>query len=211
MISKHKTLLDSVLAHVPHQGWTVRAITQAAKSVGMTQAQADAAFPRGIADVVADFHALLDDGMDRAIAMQRRFTSMRTRDKVAFAVTARLQAATPHREALRRLGVWALMPMNVTQASRLLWQAADKIWAAAGDTSTDYNFYTKRILLVAVMKATLLFWLNDESKNNQETWDFLDRRIGDVMNLGKGINLVKTGAIDPKAFVKSFLTPKSMF
>jgi ubiquinone biosynthesis protein COQ9 len=59
------------------------------------------------------------------------------------------------------------------------------MWRLAGDTSTDYNHYTKRMTLGAVYSSTLLTWLNDESDGWTETAAFLDRRIDDVMRFEK--------------------------
>ena len=96
------------------------------------------------------------------------------------------------------------LPRNIRKSTNYLWQAADTVWIAAGDTSTDYNRYTKRLLLIAVMKSTLSFWLNDTSVDYSATWAFLDRRINDVMRIGKGINVVKTvGISDIATFVKA--------
>jgi ubiquinone biosynthesis protein COQ9 len=36
-----------------------------------------------------------------------------------------------------------------------------------------------------VFSSTLLYWLNDRSEGDQATWDFLDRRIADVMRFEK--------------------------
>ncbi len=58
-------------------------------------------------------------------------------------------------------------------------------WYAAGDTSTDFNFYTKRATLAGVYSSTLLYWLNDRSPGADQTWAFLDRRIDDVMKFEK--------------------------
>jgi ubiquinone biosynthesis protein COQ9 len=66
---------------------------------------------------------------------------------------------------------------------RLTYRTVDTMWRAAGDTATDWNFYTKRILLAGVYGSTVLFWLNDESKGFAETWGFLDRRIADVLRV----------------------------
>jgi ubiquinone biosynthesis protein COQ9 len=57
------------------------------------------------------------------------------------------------------------------------------MWRAAGDTATDFNFYTKRALLAGVYGATLLVWLDDRSEGCAATWRFLDRRIADVMTI----------------------------
>ena len=55
----------------------------------------------------------------------------------------------------------------------------------SGDTSDDVNWYTKRATLSGVYSATVLFWLGDDSLDNQATWEFLDRRISDVMRIEK--------------------------
>ena len=105
---------------------------------------------------------------------------------------------------MRRLLVWSVLPRNIRKATQYLWRAADTVWTAAGDTSTDYNRYTKRLLLIVVMKTTLSFWLNDHSPECAETWAFLDRRLDDVMKVGKGISVIKTvGISDIASFVKA--------
>ena len=38
------------------------------------------------------------------------------------------------------------------------------MWRIAGDTSTDFNHYTKRMTLGAVYGSTLLVWLDDQSE-----------------------------------------------
>src|SRR5712671_1257964 len=64
-------------------------------------------------------------------------------------------------------------------------KAVDAMWYAAGDTSTDFNFYTKRATLAGVYSSTLLYWLADRSPGSEATWGFLDRRIDDVMKIEK--------------------------
>ncbi len=62
---------------------------------------------------------------------------------------------------------------------KLLYRTVDAIWYAAGDTSTDFNFYTKRATLAGVYSSTR-HWLNDRSEGSEATWGFLDRRIDNV-------------------------------
>ncbi len=158
-------------------------------------AEAKRYFPRGIDDIVNNFHIMINDAMATKIIAKRNFATLRVRDKITFAVRTRLESLGLHREAVRRLLIYALHPRNMRDAMRHVWQAADAIWIAAGDTASDYNYYTKRLLLIAVMKSTLSFWLNDTSTNYKETWEFLDRRIADVMALGKGMSIIKTVGI----------------
>ena len=64
----------------------------------------------------------------------------------------------------------------------------------AGDTATDWNFYSKRALLAGVYGATLLRFLEDRSDGCIETWAFLDRRIADTMRVPKAMAKLKETA-----------------
>jgi ubiquinone biosynthesis protein COQ9 len=77
------------------------------------------------------------------------------------------------------------MPQNLPLALRVSWRTADLMWRIAGDTSTDFNHYTKRMTLGAVYGSTLLVWLDDETEGWSETAAFLGRRIDNVMSFEK--------------------------
>lgn len=201
---KKQKLFDAILAAVSTEGCTPSAFAQGIKNSSLPPREARKFFPRGIEDVAEAFHDTIDEAMQARIKSKRNFAAMRVRDKVTFALRARLEAIEGKDEAMRRLLIWSCLPRNIRQATQRLWQTVDAIWAAAGDTSTDYNYYTKRLLLVAVMKSTLSFWLNDKSRGHADTWQFLDRRIEDVMMLGKSISVIKTvGISDILSFARS--------
>lgn len=189
--NKHRSILTAFLLHVPFDGWTETSYAAALQQLKMQRAEADKIFPQALRDLAEAFGAMIDETMRNRIEAERGFDRMRVRDKVTFAVRARLEGLNTYREALRRLMMWYTLPHHAPLAIRRFYKTVDLIWRAAGDTSTDYNFYTKRILLSGVLKLTILFWLNDESPDHKATWEFLDRRIADVMKLGKSISLLK--------------------
>lgn len=185
-----RRLLERTLDHVPFDGWTMTALQRAAADEGLDGATAVNAFPGGPAELVA-FHSAEADRrlLDSLQAMD--LASMRVRDRIATAVRLRLEQNAEHREAIRRALAFLALPQNGPLALKCLYRTVDAMWYAAGDTSTDYNFYTKRMLLSGVYSSTLLFWLNDDSEGHAETWAFLSRRIDEVLkiggNLGKGV------------------------
>src|SRR4029077_14179482 len=89
------------------------------------------------------------------------------------------------REAARRALALLALPLNAGLGLKLLYRTVDAMWYAAGDTSADFNFYTKRAILAGVYSSTLLYWLNDRAEGSEATWSFLDRRIDDVMKFEK--------------------------
>ena len=77
------------------------------------------------------------------------------------------------------------MPQHALDGATCVYRTVDTIWRAVGDTSADFNFYTKRALLAGVYTTTMLYWFGDTSEDAEETWKFLDRRIADVMQIEK--------------------------
>ena len=177
-------LIEAALAHVPFDGWSEAALAQARTDVGIDREMARLAFPRGGLDMAMAFHRM----MDARLAEELRATpleTMRTRERIAFAVRRRIELVADHREAVRRGGTLFALPGNAPEGARLIWETADIIWTACGDTATDYNWYSKRAILASVYSATLLYWLGDESPGFENTWAFLDRRIEGVMQFEK--------------------------
>lgn len=175
-------VLDAALSHVPFDGWSERTLAAAIAEAGVTPALARSLFPRGGVDLALAYHQRGDDQMAEALA-QRNLSTLRFRDRIALAVRLRLEGAD--RELVRRGTTLFSLPMHAADGARAIWQTADRIWTALGDSSEDLNWYTKRATLSAVYGATVLYWLGDDSSEAQDTWNFLDRRIDQVMQVEK--------------------------
>ena len=190
-----RKVVGATLSHVPFDGWTDRALSAGARDAGVEPAAARRAFPRGVADVLAWWGA---DSDRRMIAeLERRdLGAMRVRERIAAAVRVRIELNREHREAIRPALSRAALPQHAPEAVRGLWRTVDAMWRAAGDTATDFNFYTKRALLAGVYASTLLYWLDDRSDDFAATWAFLDRRIADAMRVPKALAVLGRCAPD---------------
>ena len=175
-------IVDAALMHVVFDGWTDATLEAAIADSGVDAGLARQAFPRGALDLAVAYHKAGDAAMLDAMATSE-MSAIRIRDKIAFAVRLRLDAAD--KEAVQRGMALFALPIYALEGSRLLWGTADAIWNALGDPSEDLNWYTKRSLLSAVYSATVLYWLGDSSDGNADTWAFLDRRIENVMQFEK--------------------------
>ncbi len=166
--------------HAVFDGWTAKAVDTAAAQLGIDPAVARLAFPKG---QLGKIHAYIG-GIDAAMAAH--FTPdvigpMKIRERIRALVWFRLQAMGPAREAVRSALAILAMPQNAVKGLGIGWNSADLMWRLAGDSSSDFNHYTKRLTLSALYAATLLAWLDDDSEGWTDTSAFLDRRIGDVM------------------------------
>jgi ubiquinone biosynthesis protein COQ9 len=176
-------ILDAAMLHVPFDGWTETTFRAALTDSGVDAGLGRALFPRGGLDLALAYHRRGDQLMrDRLADMD--LSALRYRDRIATAVRLRLEVIED-KEAVRRGTTLFALPMHAAEGARAIWGTSDAIWTALGDTSEDINWYSKRATLSAVYSATVLFWLGDDSLDHQASWDFLDRRIGDVMQIEK--------------------------
>jgi ubiquinone biosynthesis protein COQ9 len=161
-------------------GWTQAAVDSAAAQLGIDPVQARLAMPKTQAGMIDVYIQEVDRGLE-AYFTPERLQGMKIRAKIRALVWRRLEIMGAAREAVRRALAILAMPQNVPLALRTGWRTADLMWRIAGDTSTDFNHYTKRMTLGAVYGSTLLVWLDDQSEGWTETAAFLDRRIDNVM------------------------------
>jgi ubiquinone biosynthesis protein COQ9 len=185
-------LLEAALMHVPFDGWTAATWDAVLADVDVNPVVANALCPRGAVDLAVAYHQAGDAAMLARLA-EADLADMRFRDRIACAVRFRLEVVED-KELVRRGMTLFSLPQHAAEGSRLVWGTVDQIWNALGDTSEDVNWYTKRATLSGVYSATLLYWLGDESENHTASWEFLDRRIDNVMQFEK----LKAGVRDNK-------------
>jgi ubiquinone biosynthesis protein COQ9 len=184
-------------------GWTRAAVDSASRQLGIDPLQARLAMPKSQAALIDVYIQEVDRAIE-AYFTPERLSKLKIREKIRALVWRRLEIIGPAREAVRRALAILAMPQNVPLALRISWRTADLMWRIAGDTSTDFNHYTKRITLGAVYGSTLLVWLDDKSEGWTDTAAFLDRRIEDVMKIEK-FKAEWRGSADQRLSLSRFL------
>lgn len=178
------SILSSSLEEVLTHGWSLTAVEAAVKKLGYPPVTA------GLVETPAQLvlhhitssNAALDCWMVEEVA---RLTAGGQRLPVGKFVRSCVVTRLSLNGPLVRAGLWSEAVALVCQSEPSLaletWQeVCDDIWYRAGDTSHDTNWYTKRISLAAVMAATDVFMVQDNSPDFQDSWNFLDRRLQDL-------------------------------
>jgi ubiquinone biosynthesis protein COQ9 len=179
-----RSLALAVGENAVFDGWTRAAVDSAAARLGIDPVQARLAMPKGQAELIDCYISEVDRALE-AWFTPERLAGLKIREKIRALIWRRLEIMGSAREAVRRSLAILAMPQNLARAVRNSWRSADLMWRIAGDTSTDFNHYTKRMTLGAVYASTLLAWLDDDSEGWRDTAAFLDRRIDDVMKFEK--------------------------
>ena len=176
-------LLDAALVHVPFGGWSETTFADAITDSEIDDALARSICPRGVVDLALAYHTRGDQIMLERLA-DADLSALKFREKIAAGVRFRIEASAD-KELVRRGTALFAMPHYVGDGAGAIWGTCGLIWEALGDSSDDVNWYTKRLTLSGVYSSTVLFWLGDDSPDFSATWEFLDRRIENVMQIEK--------------------------
>lgn len=177
-------ILKAALKIAPFEGWTDLTLKRAVRDAGYPDGSGELYFEDGIADLLNHWSDALNAQTAQDI-VQLDLDSLKIRERVTQGVLLRLQAIGQHEEAARRASSRLILPDLTSTGIRQIWKAADTIWRAIGDTSTDANYYSKRVILSSVIGSTLPVWLSDQSDDKAAAHAFLHARIENVMEFEK--------------------------
>ena len=200
-------LIRAMLPHVPFDGWSWEAMEQGAVEIGFEKKKTTSLrmkifkdlFKKGSIDFIDVFSEMID------LEVKENFVLIdpkpeRIPEKIKKIIMIRLNLCQKYKEAIRSSISLTALPINAKTSISILYRTCNSIWRTAGDKSTDFSFYTRRITLAAVYTSTLFFWLNDKSNDNVETEFFLDRRLRDISK----ISTLKKPFSDVKKFTNNF-------
>ena len=183
-------LIRAMLTHVPFDGWTWEAMEQGAIDISFEKKKTSSSrieifkdlFKNGSIDFIDVFSEMID------LEVKQNYDLIdskpeRVPEKIKKIIMIRLKLCQKYKEAVRSSIALTAIPTNVKTSINILYRTCNSMWRIAGDKSTDFSFYTRRISLATVYTSTLLFWLNDKSNDNLETEFFLDRRLRDISKI----------------------------
>jgi ubiquinone biosynthesis protein COQ9 len=186
-IATKRAIIGAFLDIAAFEGWNDTSLTKASVAAGEHPLTGARLFPEGVSQLASAYNAMVNTALE-AQANAEGLAEMRVHLRIHWLIMARLALLEPDKEAVRRLVSFSYLPWNMVWATRELWTLCDVMWRLAGDTATDMNYYSKRSLLAAVYKSTVLYWLQDASEDYADTAAFATRRIEDVLRIGKQMN-----------------------
>jgi ubiquinone biosynthesis protein COQ9 len=179
-----EAVLAAALPHAAFDGFTDSVLQKAGHEAGVAKAELARLFEDGPISLVEFYSTHTDAQLEKRLAAMD-LKAMKIRERIATAVKTRLAILKPHKEAARRAASLLSLPMHAALGAKLVYRTVDAMWRAAGDTSTDFNFYTKRGILAGVYGSTAMRWFNDTSDDEKPTEEFLAARIDNVMQFEK--------------------------
>ncbi|XP_023024208.1 ubiquinone biosynthesis protein COQ9, mitochondrial isoform X2 [Leptinotarsa decemlineata] len=178
-------ILAASLPFVPELGWSKEAISNGAECIGYPGIS-HGMFTRGGADLVHYFQTSSNSKLVdilKKIQEECKENPILPGEFAEKAIQARLKMIQPYISKWPQAIAIMSMPPNVPNSLATLLTMVDDICYYAGDRSVDFNWYLRRIGIAGVYKATELYMIQDKSDEFLNTWTFLNRRLGEAVQL----------------------------
>ncbi|CAM8981574.1 unnamed protein product [Rhodiola kirilowii] len=176
-------VLEASLRHVKRLGWTLSAMFQGARDVGLSQSIVGS-FPRKEAALVEYFmDKCLEKLMDINDSKEEDLRNFSQSERILKVVKTRLEMQALYIAKWPQVLSIQALPSNMPASFKQRAMLVDEFWQAAGDTSTDLDWYVKRTILGGIYSATEIYMLTDLSPEFRDTWRFLDNRVRDAFHL----------------------------
>ncbi len=185
-------LVLGMLLNVPFDGLQWEALYRAAEDLKIyknpltneNKIELKNFFENDLVNTIKAFNDYLDDKMEDSFSKTKK-NKQRTPEKIKSLILNRISASLDFKDGIvSSLGFMSL-PQNSKPSLKMLYNTCDRIWRVSGDQSTDFSFYTKRLILSGVYSSTLMYWIQDDTGDLKNTEDFLNRRLEDVSKIGK--------------------------
>lgn len=186
------------------EGWSSKTLEAAFVKADIDVKFVNLIFANGASDVADLFVRNIDEKMIREVE-KIDLSQMKISDKIKALIKIRLNLNLPYQQQIKKLISFYSQPSNAIYGFKNIYHSADLMWKLIGDNATDFNFYSKRIILSKVYIRVLFCFARDDSANHQKTFDLLDSQIKKVVQftafkfkLKNSINKIS----NPKDFIK---------
>jgi ubiquinone biosynthesis protein COQ9 len=180
LLNKRLEVLSFAKAFVSEKGLKYNSLAHISKKYGLDINEIDLLFPEGNIDLIKFTLERLNNELEdccRKIDLIRLPIHKRIR-KV---LLSKISLMNKDKLFYRSIFLNLLIPKKNFSLSRQLYNSVDQIWFIAGDSSTDFNFYTKRLILSAIYSRVMLFFFNNN--NQEELENILDESLKRVSKI----------------------------
>ncbi|MDC1302926.1 COQ9 family protein [Pelagibacterales bacterium] len=125
------------------------------------------------------------------LPIREQFIEMKTQERLETILISYLNQFKDNKLIIKRLVEYFKSPESLFSAPEPIYSISDKFWNLIEDSSVDFNFYTKRFILMSVIVPTTLFWIKDASDNNLDTTEYMKKCFKRSMKIGKIKNKIK--------------------
>ena len=175
-------ILSEAKPYVIKYGWSEEMFKKLAKDSKFDSYTILSLFPDGYVSLTQLYLDEINNYMTEK-SKKLNFIRLKVHERIRELCILRFSIMQKEKKIINKTFFYLLLPNNYNFCLRNLYKTVDQIWYLAGDSSTDFNFYSKRAILASIYSTTLLHFVNNN--NFDETINLLNKQLKRVSKIPK--------------------------
>ena len=180
LLKKRQVVLRFAKEFVSEKGLTKNCLENISKKYGLNTDETDLLFPQGNIDLIKFALEQLNNDLE-VYCRQIDLIRLPIHKRIRKVLLSKISLMNKDKPFYRSIFLNLLIPKKNFSLSSQLYNSVDQLWFIAGDSSTDFNFYTKRLILSGIYSRVMLFFFNNN--NQEELENILDENLKRVSKI----------------------------
>ena len=203
LLKKRQVVLRFAKEFVSENGLTKNCLENISKKYGLNTDETDLLFPQGNIDLIKFALEQLNNDLE-VYCRQIDLIRLPIHKRIRKILLSKISLMNKDKLFYRSIFLNLLIPKKNFSLSSQLYNSVDQLWFIAGDSSTDFNFYTKRLILSGIYSRVMLFFFNNN--NQEELENILDeslKRVSKIPEIKSKLKIFKDFLPKIANFVKN--------
>ena len=203
LLKKRLEVLKFAKIFVSEKGLTKNSLENISKRYGIDINETELLFPEGNIDLIKFTLDQLNKELEE-YCKKIDLIRLPVHKRIKKVLLSKISLMNKNKLFYRTIFLNLLIPKKNFSLSNQLYNSVDQIWFIAGDSSTDFNFYTKRLILSGIYSRVILFFFNNN--NQEELENILDeslKRVSKIPEIKSKLKIFKDYLPKIANFVKN--------
>ena len=203
LLKKRLEVLKYAKIFISEKGLNKNSLENISKRYGLNINEIELLFPEGNIDLIKFTLEQLNKELEE-YCKKIDLIRLPVHKRIKKVLLSKISLMNKNKLFYRSIFLNLLIPKKNFSLSNQLYNSVDQIWFIAGDSSTDFNFYTKRLILSGIYSRVMLFFFNNN--NQEELENILDeslKRVSKIPEIKSKLKIFKDYLPKIANFVKN--------
>lgn len=203
LLKKRLEVLKYAKIFISEKGLNKNSLENISKRYGLDINEIELLFPEGNIDLIKFTLEQLNKELEE-YCKKIDLIRLPVHKRIKKVLLSKISLMNKNKLFYRSIFLNLLIPKKNFSLSNQLYNSVDQIWFIAGDSSTDFNFYTKRLILSGIYSRVILFFFNNN--NQEELENILDeslKRVSKIPEIKSKLKIFKDYLPKIANFVKN--------
>ena len=163
LLNKRLEFLNYAKTHIANNGLKQSTFKDISNKYKLDLSETELLFPEGNADLIKFALEKLNSDLE-VYCNKIDLIRLPTHKRIKKVLLSKIFLMNKDKLFYKTIFLNLLIPKRYFSLPKQLYNSVDQIWFIAGDSSVDFNFYTKRLILSGIYSRIMLFFFNNDDQ-----------------------------------------------